>query len=793
MAVGALEGLRVVEWCDGVAGSYCGKLLSDLGATVAKLEPKQGDPARRQMARDDGPEAGTGARFAYLNTGKQSIIRDPEAGAAGAGADGIRELLVEADVVLCDQPGALERWGPGPPHQVRCLITPFGRSGPYAGYKGQHLTVFHSGGEGHILPSGLGWELFPERPPLQLGSEIGSYDTGANAAVAVLGAVLRERDTGNGDNIDVSAQESQLTLNRTRLSRYNNDGVELRRDRSRYGAGGMLRCSDGWVQLVGMREEHWAALRSTPEGSALLDAVARHAGAGQPDAEAERAALVEWCEAFPKRDVVATLAAAGCAVGAYAVALDLVSDAQLAHRQYFQSVPLGEGERPVMLPGAPYQFSRTPAVARPAPRLGEGAGFAARSAPAAGSPAGGSPAGGSVSGGRPLEGIRVADFTWAAAGPYATLLLALLGAEVVKIESGRRLDPARRGFMADYGGIDRSPNFNELNLNKRSFQVNLTHPAGLDYVRKLIAVSDVVVDNFRPGVMGRYGLDAGTLLALHPGLIVASSSANGSTGPDARGAGLASVFGATGSLSEQTGYADGPPTEVGESTDYRSANHLAVAILAALVHRRRTGEGQAIDLSSREVVIGTAPDALLAHLLGVDHPTRDGNRHSSMSPHELYPCREADDWVAVAVESPEDWAALCGLLGRPEWVSTYPRPEDRAAAASVIDQVIAAWTSGLDAVDAFQRLQEAGVAAAPCFTNKQLSGDPHLAARRVFLEIDHPVIGRQKVMRAPWLLANADCGVRRSGPTLGQDNRYVIEALLGETMPTDDAAEGVFE
>ena len=147
----------------------------------------------------------------------------------------------------------------------------------------------------------------------------------------------------------------------------------------------------------------------------------------------------------------------------------------------------------------------------------------------------------------------------------------MLGAEVVKVESSTRPDPARRGFLADYGGINRSPNFNELNLDKRSFQVDLSQPAGLALAHRLAGEwADVVVDNFRPGVMTRFGLDAEHLLAQRPELVVVSSSANGSTGPEAMAVGLASIFGATGGLCEQTGYADGPPTEIGESTDYRS-------------------------------------------------------------------------------------------------------------------------------------------------------------------------------------------------------------------------------
>jgi benzylsuccinate CoA-transferase BbsF subunit len=412
---------------------------------------------------------------------------------------------------------------------------------------------------------------------------------------------------------------------------------------------------------------------------------------------------------------------------------------------------------------------------RPAPRLGSSLGFHARRVALAPS----LPSDASRQHDAPLlDGVRIVDFTWAAAGPYATLLLALLGAEVVKVESSRRPDPARRGFLADYGGTNRSPNFNELNLNKRSFRVDLTRPEGLDLVRRLIARADVVVDNFRPGVMGRLGLGPDVLLAEHPGLVVASSSGSGSTGPEAASAGLASVFGAAGGLSTQTGYDDGPPSEIGESTDYRSANALTVAILAALLHRARTGEGQHVDLSSREVVIASAPDALLAHLVGSTWEPRIGNRHREMAPHDVYRCQGDDQWLAVAVRDEDEWAGLCRVLSRDDWVPAYPSPAARRQASAAIDQAIDAWTATRSKEEAFHVLQGAGVPAAPVMSNADLAGDAHLAARGMFCEVVHPEIGRQRVLAAPWHFSDDVCGVRRHGPLLGADNRFVLEELL---------------
>jgi crotonobetainyl-CoA:carnitine CoA-transferase CaiB-like acyl-CoA transferase len=739
-------------------------VLSDLGAVVVKLEGPGGDPVRRRPPLfGPGAEGAISSLFVYLNTGKQSMVVEEPV------AEQLPGLCDEVDVLITDETtqGPIP---PGlPPRLIWCSLSPYGLVGPYSGFQGTHLTIFHSGGEGHLLPSGLGWELFPDRPPVQIGSQMGDYDTGASAAVAILAACVRQRRCGIGERIDVSAQEAQLTLNRTRLSRFNHDGVQLRRGPSQYGIGGMIRCRNGYIQLVGLRPEHWDRLVSGPDGAGLrpADNGAGH-GADGDDAWRGRA-LRDWCAARDKEQVTRLLAAAGCPVGAYASPADLVASPQLAHRGFFQQVDQ-PGVGIVTLPGVAYRLSATPVRVEGAPRLGAGTGLPVR--PDEPPPRELPPAG-------PLEGIRVLDFTWAAAGPYATLLLAFLGAEVIKVESSRRLDPARRGFMQDYGGVNRSPNFDELNLNKRSFVVDLTQPAGLELVTRLVAVSDVVVDNFRPGVMARYGLDAETLRAQRRDLIVASSSANGATGPEAAGAGLASVFGATGGLGEQTGYPDGPPTEVGESTDYRSANALAIALLAALLHRQRSGEGQAIDLASREVVVSTAPHALLAHLAGADWTPRVGNDDRALSPHGLYPCADSDDWIAIAVRGQPDWKELCEVLGEPGWGESFSTAPERAGARETIDKVISAWTQQHTSGDAFRQLQARGIPASPSFTNKDLATDPHVVARQVFVEVDHPDIGRHLVMRAPWIMAGADCSIRRSGPLLGQDNAYVLETILG--------------
>ncbi len=745
---GPLIGMRVLELSEGVAAGFCGKLLSDLGAEVLMVEPPGGHALRSAEPRR---RDGLSARFLYLSTGKNSMVL----GGTDEGDGRLGELIGEAHLFVTDaEPARVEALARGATGTVVLCMRPFGSTGPYAEHGAHHLTLFHSAGEGSTLPSGLGWELFPDRAPVQLGSEIGYFDAGWNAAVAGLAACYGALRSGGGEWVDLSSQESILSLSRTRLNRFLNEGVNVGRERSRYGITGQLRCSDGWVAVIGIREEQWDRLVALPEGAEFRDAGFSSAEARTHDTTRLGEILAAWCAARPKAEVARVLSGTGAPAGIFATPVDLLASEQLAYRGFFHQVDDGHGGS-VSVPGAPYRLSRTPVSVGPSPQLGSSSGFTPRrAAPTAGLTRGP---------GRMLEGVRVLDFTWAAAGPYATLLLALLGADVVKVESTKRLDPARSGFIARYEGTEFSPIFNELNLNKRSVEVDLTQPEGASMVKQLVGDVDIVVDNFRPGVMARFGLGPADLLDRHPRLIVASSSANGSTGPDAMGAGLAGIFAASGGLSEQTGYADGPPTQLTDPMDYRVGAALAVGILAALLDRARTGKGQHVDFSSCEVFAASAPDALLAHVIGVPWQARLANGHPTMALHDVYPCADGE-WLAVAVADDREKHALGLVLG----------------CAEAQDQAIRAWTATRTAHDAAAALRAAGVAASPVMSFAKLATDPHLAARAVFVDVEHPVLGAQRVMRAPWRFSDWECAIHRAGPRLGADTDDVFGGLDGQ-------------
>jgi crotonobetainyl-CoA:carnitine CoA-transferase CaiB-like acyl-CoA transferase len=387
----------------------------------------------------------------------------------------------------------------------------------------------------------------------------------------------------------------------------------------------------------------------------------------------------------------------------------------------------------------------------------------------------------------PLDGVRVVDMSWVWAGPYLGSLLAVLGAEVIKVESRSRPDFFRRHVvwpLADAEPVELGPNeammFNSVNLNKLSVALNLARPEGIDLVRRLVAVSDVVIENMRAGALKRMGLDYEALRAVNPRVILLSSSARGGAGPEARYAGYASVNHAVGGGMYITGYPDGPPGHAVGDVDLMNATACAFAVVAALYHRQETDEGQFIDFSQCEGVTALLGEVLLEYQMTGRIPGRKGNSDDFMAPHNVYPAWGVDRWLAIAVETDEEFAALARVMEMPELADD---PRFAAAAArkrneAELDAVIAGWTRLRDRDWMAEELGAAGVAAAPSRDAWDLFRDPHLRARGVFVELDHPETGPRDFVGLPWKMSDCEPPLRRP-PLLGEHNDYVFGELLG--------------
>jgi len=338
----------------------------------------------------------------------------------------------------------------------------------------------------------------------------------------------------------------------------------------------------------------------------------------------------------------------------------------------------------------------------------------------------------------PLAGIRVADFTWVWAGPHATLQLAHLGAEVIRIEALQR--PCVTRLLPPWPdgqpGPNRSGYFNQFNQGKRSIVVDLKTPEGLDLARRLVARSDVAAENFAAGVMDRLGLGYDVLRALNPRLVMIALSGYGATGPERAFVSYGPAQVPLSGMSSLTGYRGWPPMHVGISYgDPNGGMHGAFAVLAALWHRERTGTGQYIDLSQWETSMSVLPEGIMDAIMNGGAPARDGNRDPFMAPHGIFRAAGDERWIALAARSDEEWRRLATVMGAPEAAADarFVTLAARKANEDALEAQVTAWTSSRPAEESLALLQGAGLAAFLAMTNRDLFEDPHLRARGFFV------------------------------------------------------------
>ena len=387
----------------------------------------------------------------------------------------------------------------------------------------------------------------------------------------------------------------------------------------------------------------------------------------------------------------------------------------------------------------------------------------------------------------PLEGIRVADFSWVLAGPHCTQWLGLMGAEIIKLETNKRLDMMRMSAFAEgKRDIERAGAFHMLNYNKKSCTLDLTQPKAIEIVKKLVKISDVTVENFAPGVIDKMGLGYTVLKSIKPDIIFVSSSGLGSTGPDRGHVAYGSTLHSFSGLCSITGYAGGPPRTIGGTyTDPLTGVTMTFAILAALYHRAKTGEGQFIDLSMAESTIAQLPEAIMDYTMNSRVAAPSGNEDGAMAPHGCYPCKGNDKWVAIAVSNDAEWKSLCHAMGNPDWCKEkrFADQYSRYRNKTELDKLVGEWTKNYTNYEVMQILQKAGVAAGPSTNIDDMVADPHLKERGLYKELDYPDIGKRPIVAAPWKLSRGFADYKIA-PHLGEHNEYVFHELL--KMPHDD-------
>jgi len=394
----------------------------------------------------------------------------------------------------------------------------------------------------------------------------------------------------------------------------------------------------------------------------------------------------------------------------------------------------------------------------------------------------------------PLSGIRVCDFTWVWAGPYCTLQLAHLGAEVIRIETKTRpcvtrmLPPWPDGV---FDSIDKSGYFNQYNQGKKSLSLNFKHPEAKEAAWRLIKQSDVVINNFAAGVLEHMGFGYDAVKKVNPNVVMATLSGYGDTGPESHYVSYGPAQVPLSGLSALTGYKGFPPMHAGFSyADPNAGVHGAFAVISALFHRAKTGEGQYIDMSQWECAIDLLAEGILEYTMNGREPERVGNRDPQMAPHGNFKCLDlpeiildqtVDQWVSIICADDAEWARLARAIGKPELAndSRFATLAARKRNEDALEAIVSEWTAKRKLADVVTAIQAAGVAAGACADAKYLSEDPQLNQRGYFVYREHPKVGVRQHCGIPWRMSGTPCEVKTAAPVLGQHTNEVMTGLLG--------------
>jgi crotonobetainyl-CoA:carnitine CoA-transferase CaiB-like acyl-CoA transferase len=390
----------------------------------------------------------------------------------------------------------------------------------------------------------------------------------------------------------------------------------------------------------------------------------------------------------------------------------------------------------------------------------------------------------------PFESLRIIDMGWVWTGPMVGYIFADLGAEVIKLEHTERLDNTRlrgnpiiKGKRIEGKSIELGPYYHNLNRNKLSARLNLKHPKGIELFKALVKKSDILIENFTPNTLSKLGLSYGSLKEVRPELIMLSLSVAGQEGPISNMLGYAPVISSFSGLESLVGYEDEPP--LGMMTfglsDPNAAIHAFFAVMVALYHREKTGEGLHIDMSQLEASCALLAEALLEYQMNGRVMRPQGNYHRKQVPHGIYPCKGEDSWVAISIDSEECWERLKQVMGNPDWSEdpVLQKESGRLVKRREIDERLANWTMNFYRDEIVETLQRHGIAAIPVLSMEEQYEDRHYRYRRIHQEVTHPLLGKEVLFALPWKLSETPSSIRKSAPLLGEHDNYVYETVLG--------------
>lgn len=782
----ALDGIRVLSAAESLAATWCARTLADYGADVITIEPPGGNMVRRlgPFNNDDEslPATYALANQHLVNFNPEEVTQHPH----------MIELIRTSDILIESRtPGLLEALGTSfdklrrsYPELIVATITSNGAIGPRAGQIGNDLTNFARSGWAAINgPAG--------RTPLKGSGYIASYLSGVMASGAVLAALRARARNGRGQLVDV-AESDVLATTFASIATHAQYQAETGKRRVMWfedPLGGPIPAADGEFMLMLGRGDFFR------HAMIALDLPALAQDERFQDREYRLTHAKEWTPAVrervatrPKMELFEELTTMRVAAGPVLSIRELATDEHLAKRGFF--VRPDDNPNSPRYPGPPARLSATPwrlrfetPVAREHTALhSKGTGRMNKSSPMPSSDVRG-----------PLAGLRVLALTQVWAGSYCAQQLALLGAEVIKIEARRRPDQWRGGYAMSIlpalrerpeaqHGWNCHPSFNSGNLNQLGLTLDLQTDQGIDLLRTLLHSTDIVVENFTPRVLSSLGISYATMRTLRPNIILCSISGFGATGPYANRPSNGGTIEPASGMSSLLGFrGEGPRNSGATFPDPAAAASAFVAILAALQHRDRTGEGQHIDVSMQEAALTLIGDAVLEFETTGRERERSGNRHPTFAPHGIYPSNGDDRWIALAAEDEQQWQALCAIADGQQW-HTDPRFKtnaDRKENEDLLDTVISRWTEVQSRDELAVLLAAAGLPAAPVLMPGEVPHDLAFRARGVVAEIEHPEVGSWAYPVIASRLSETPATVTRPAPCLGEHSAELLERLAG--------------
>jgi crotonobetainyl-CoA:carnitine CoA-transferase CaiB-like acyl-CoA transferase len=776
--------MNVLEISSGVAPSYAAKLLADAGANVTKVEPPAGDPLRDHGPFPDGVHDNEASGyFIALNLNKRSVVIDDTQ---------LMRLLAETDVLVyglslaeaqhrgLDAQTLREKF----PSLVILSLTPFGHSGPYAEFAATELIMANAGGWANLCPA---THDDPDLAPLKvIGDQCHLMSAIAGATTAL--AVFRDaRRSGVGEHIDFSIQEYVASVLEVGVPSYSyKNEIPTRCHQRGLIPWRIFEAKDAPVFIVCIEQDQWERLvefMGTPEWTQM------ETFADQPSRKENQDLVHLFVQEFVADwHAEALYHAAQEHRICVAPVLDLEQFAKNEHliaRDFFTEIDLPQRGSIRALKSSVLSNGYRTAIRLPSPKLGEHteAVLANLDELPSAQQAIGSPKPMTSTPHLPLAGIRVLDMTWAWAGPFCSLNLAHLGAEVIRLESALRPDLYRRLPVHPEGEeetLNTSGMFNQWNQGKSSIAVNLRSPEGIDIVKALVAESDVVVQNFATGVMERMGIGYETLKALNPEIILASISGYGQTGPYKEYMGYGPAIPPLTGLSAGTGYVGGGAEEIGLSMpDPTAGITAAYAICAALLKREQTSRGEHIDVSLWEATAVLNAEAWMGYAINGTLPERMGNRSDKMSPHGVFRCHGEDRWIALACCDDQRWQKLAALIDADLADDARFRTlADRKANEDALESIISVWTADQDRWTLTRALQSLNIPAFPSLDTQDIVDNEHLNERGFIEYQPHPEVGRRAHTGVPWRLDTRRSGVAGAAPCLGADTDRLLSDIL---------------